>query len=242
MTKRKLILASVACLSIGLLVSQTLSQSRGGFGGGGGFGRPRTGSRGSSGSSTSISRKATDESREASLKGAVGATDEQWLVIKPKLEKVRQLQRIACIAIMTSSGGGGGGSGSRSSQSWGGTATGPGVKAGCGVGAGGSGFAGPMGTGPTTETKRQNSSWIRWQWYRSWGSELARRDDEKLCESLFNLLKRRNAEPEAIREKMVALAEARERRKQELTEAREELRELITLDQEARLLALGRLD
>jgi len=142
------------------------------------------------------------------------------------------LQRQASISIATSGGGGGG------SQSRGGSRSGPGVRG----GAGGSGFSGPIGTGPATETKRQNNSWMRWQWYRSWGSEPAQRDDEKLCESLFNLLKSRNAGPEAIREKMAALAKARERRKQELTEAREELRELITLDQEARLLALGWLD
>ena len=83
---------------------------------------------------------------------------------------------------------------------------------------------------------------MRWQWFRSWGSEPARRDDEKLCESLFSLLRSRNASPNVIREKMDALAKARERRKQELAEARKELRNLITLDQEARLLALGWLD
>ena len=232
MARHKLILGLIACGSISMLVGRTLSQTRGGFGTRGGIGRPPIGSGGSGGVSRSRSSKVTEQSKQASLRGAVGASEEQWTAIKPRLEKVRQLQRQASISIATGGGGSGG------SQSRGGSRSGSGVRG----GAGGSGFAGPMGTGPTTETKRQNSSWMRWQWYRSWGSEPARRNDEKLCESLFNLLKRRNAEPEAIREKMVALAEARERRKQELTEAREELRELTTLDQEARLLALGWLD
>jgi len=232
MAKRKLILGSIACLSIGLLVGQTLSQTRGGFRAGGGFGRPRTGSRGSSGVSRSTSKKTTDESREASLKGAVGATDEQWTVIKPKLEKVRQLQRTARIGIMTSGGGGGG------SQSRGGSRSGSGVRG----GAGGSGFTGPMGTGPTTETKRQSSSWMQWQWYRSWGSKPAQRDDEKRCDALFSLLKNGNANAEGIRQKMNALSKAREQSRQELAGVREELRELLTADQEARLVALGWLD
>jgi hypothetical protein len=41
---------------------------------------------------------------------------------------------------------------------------------------------------------------------------------------------------------MDALVEAREQRRLELAEARKELRELLTLDQEARLVALGWLD
>ncbi|MEA3225227.1 MAG: hypothetical protein U9Q07_04690 [Planctomycetota bacterium] len=219
MVKRKLILGSIACLSIGMLVGRTLSQTRGGFGAGGGFGR----SGGSGGVHRSSRSKVTEESKEASLKGAVGASEEQWTVIKPKLEKVRQLQRITCIGIMTSGGSSGGGS-SRS-QSRKGTATGPGVRG-----------------GATTETKPQSRSWMRWQWYKSWGSKPPQSEDEKLCDSLFRLLKNRNANPEEIRQKMDALSKSREQSKQELVKARHELRELLTLDQEARLVALGWLD
>jgi len=232
MARHRLILGLIACGITGTLVGRTLSQTGGGFRAGSGFGRPPIGSGGSGGVSRSRRSKVTEESKEASLRGAVGASEQQWIAIKPRLEKVRQLQRQASISIATSGGSSGG------FQSRGGSRSRPGVRG----GAGSSGFAGPMGAGPTTETKRQNNSWMRWQWYRSWGSEPALRDDEKLCESLFDLLKRSNAAPGAIREKMVALAKARERRKKELTEAREELRELITLDQEARLLALGWLD
>jgi len=236
MARHRLILGFIACLSIGTLVGRTLSQTGGEFGGGSGFGRRAGGLGGSSGASTT-SRRSTDASREASLKGAVGATDEQWPVIIRKREKGRQWQRTACIGIKTS-GGGGGSSGSRSSQSWGGTATGPGARG----GAGGSGFAGPMGTQPTIEEKQQSSSWMRWQWYRSWGSKPAQKDDEKLCDALFTLLRNGNANPEAIRQKMNALSGAREQSKQELAEARKELRDSLTLDQEARLVALGWLD
>ncbi len=221
MTRCKLVLGLIACLSISLLVSRTLSQTRGGFGGGGGFGRPQMGPQNSSGIRRSTTRETTDKSKEASLKGAVGATDEQWAVIKPKLEKVRQLQRIACIGIMIQGGSSGGGS--RSLQSRASTAT------------------GPIHTDVTSDTKQQ-SRWMRWKWYRSWGSQPPQRDAEKLCDALFNLLKSGNADPGEIRQNMNALSKTREQRKEELAKARKELRELLTLDQEARLVALGWLD
>ena len=226
MPKRRLILGSIVCLITGMLVGRTLSNTRGGFEAGSGFGRPPSSTGRSPGISRSRSREVTDESKQASLKGAVGATDEQWVVIKPKLEKVRQLRKIACIGIMTSGGGSGG------SQSQGGFATGSGVRGG----------AGAMNARAATETKAESSSWMRWQWYRSWGSKPAQSDDEKLCDDLLRLLRSKKANPEQIRQKMNALSNARELRRQELARARKELRELLTPDQEARLVALHWLD
>lgn len=234
MARHKLILGLIACLGIGLLAGRSLSQTRGGYRSGSGFGGSAGGSGGSSGGMATSSRS-TVASKQASLKGAVGATDEQWVAIEPKLEKVRQLQRTASVGIMISSGGGGGGS------SWGGTATGSGVRGGARAGDG-SGIVGSTGTGSTNGEKQHITTWMRWKWYKSWGSNPPQRDDEKQCDALFSLLKDGNANPDEIRQRMDALSKAREQRKDELIKARTELRELLTLDQEARLVALGWLD
>ena len=83
---------------------------------------------------------------------------------------------------------------------------------------------------------------MEWRWYASWGRRPPEKQDEKLCAGLFNLLKDKNAKPEELKQKMDELRKARELKTQELTEARKELRELLTLDQEARMVALGWLD
>jgi hypothetical protein len=177
-------------------------------------------------------REVTDESRQASLKGAAGVTDEQWTVIKPKLEKVRQLKQTTSIGIMIS------GASSGGSQSRSGAPPRPGVSG----GGGGAGFSIKRGAGPTSQTKSGGDSWMEWRWYASWGRRPPEKQDEKLCAGLFNLLKDKNAKPEELKQKMDELRKARELKTQELTEARKELRELLTLDQEARMVALGWLD
>ena len=50
---------------------------------------------------------------------------------------------------------------------------------------------------------------------------------------------RRALKPEEIKEKLTALRKAREKAEQELTKAQEELRKVLTLHQEARLVLIG---
>jgi hypothetical protein len=219
-------------LIIGVLISQTLSQTRGGFGASGGFGR-RGGSGSSGGVSRSTSRQETDQTKEDSLKGAVGATDEQWVSIKPKLELVRQLRRKACLAIQTSGGSAGG------SQSRGGTPARPGVSGGTGAGGG---FSGPMGTRRTTQNATESHSWMSWQWGRPWSAQGAQRQDELLCDELADMLENGLASPEEIERKMGQLRSARQETLKKLAMAQDDLRKVLTIDQECRLLALGWLD
>jgi hypothetical protein len=207
MSKRGIILGLIVGVLTALLVGRTLSQTQAGSGTRGGYNRPYVRSGGSGEISRTTKREQTDASREASLKSAVGATDEQWPVIKPKLERVRQLQRTVGIGILISS-----------SFSVSG-------------GAGRAGVKRKAGAGP--------DSWTSWQWMPSWAGKSPQKEEEKLSAALFRILKSKNADPKEIRQTMDALRKVRERKKQELAEARKELREVLTLDQEARLVALG---
>ncbi len=255
MLRHKIVLGSVVCLLTAALVSQTLSQTGGGSGAGAGFRRLPTGSAIPGGTSKSPRRKVTDESREASLRGAVGATEEQWSLIKPKLEKLWQLrQKVGSgiridaasssgplhvgadpelcpsigIEIGPARGSSSGSSSSYSSQSRGKAA---------GGGGGGGGGGGAVGT-----AKPQEGVEVAWRWWPSWGRKPPEKPDEKVCADLFNLLKDRNAKPEELKQKMDQLRKAREQNKQDLAQARKELRDGLTLDQEARMVALGWLE
>jgi len=174
--------------------------------------------------------KVSDEDRQASLKGVAGATDEQWAVIKPKLEKVWQLRQTTSIGI--SIGASRGSSSSSQGRGWG---TG-------GGGGGGSGFGGSGPDGSMRTSTSQASVEVAWRWATSWGRRPPEKQDEKLCADLFNLLKDKNPKPEELKQKMDELRKARERKTQELADARKELREVLTLDQEARMVALGWLE
>jgi len=65
---------------------------------------------------------------------------------------------------------------------------------------------------------------------------------EKIAEELVDLLEDENAKDEAIKKKMDALEQARERAKRELAKARQELREELTPRQEAILLMFRVID
>jgi hypothetical protein len=236
----KIILRSIIYMSIALLASQTLSQTRSGYGKGATrYSRPGTGQGGSSGVSSSVRRRVTDETREQSIKGAVGATDEQWKVIKPRLEKVKQLRQEACMVINTGGGSSSGGSSRGSPQ--GRIERSPRTGGG---GSGGGAFIGgeKTGGGASETTKDGIYSWMKWKWGKAWGTEETQREDQTLCYELFNLLHTKNASEEEIRQKIVRLKKARVETLKELAKAQQELREVLTLEQEARLLALGWLE
>lgn len=227
------IVGLIACLIVGVLISQTLSQTRGGFGQRPGFSRAGGGRGTSGGTSRSQKRRETDQTKEMSLKGAVGATDEQWVLIKPKLERVMQLCRKACLEIYTAGGGSGG------SQRRGGSPQRPGMSGGSVAGGGSSG---PMGSSRTPQSPSGSRTWMSWRWGRSWESEGPRRRDERLCDELSNMLENKAGSSEEIKQKTEELRRARNETLKMLATAQEELRKIVTLDQECRLLALGWLD
>lgn len=131
------------------------------------------------------------------MKEALGANDDEFAVIQPKIEKVMNLQR-------QSAGGGMG-------MIFGGGRGGPG---GGGPGGGGRGGRGPGGDDSPVSA--------------------ARRDLQKSVEA--------NAGPDELKARMAALRDARAKSREELTKAQQELRELLTMKQEAALVMMGMLE
>ena len=135
-----------------------------------------------------------DEFRAAAaarMKEALGATDAEWAVLGPKVEKVQTLQ------FQSMAGRGMFGRGGR-----GGQGGGPG-------GGQGAGFSSPV-----VDASRE----------------------------LQTLLENKDATPEQIKAKLTALRDARAKIKEELTKAQTELREVLTVRQEAVLVERGLLD
>ncbi len=65
---------------------------------------------------------------------------------------------------------------------------------------------------------------------------------QKAFEALRTVLENKDAKPEDIKSKLTALREAQEKAKQQLAKAQQELRELLTVRQEAQLVLMGLLD
>ena len=76
--------------------------------------------------------------------------------------------------------------------------------------------------------------------WRYAGRELT--EGEKTCEELQKLLEDKNSKQEDIDQKIEALRRARENAAKELVKARQELREVLTSHQQARLVLTGLLN
>jgi len=173
--------------------------------------------------------------QEQSMKEALGVTEEQWKLIKPRLEKVQNLARQANISISLLSYGTGSGSGRRSSSNRGRTG-------GYGGGGGSSVNVRTAPSKPSNEEK-YSSSQSGWRWYRP--SERKAPDKltegERICEELLKLIGDKNSRPEEIEQKMEALRKIRQEAKKQLAKAQQELREVLTFHQEAALIMMRRL-
>ncbi len=128
------------------------------------------------------------------MRQQLGATEEEWKVLQPRIEKVQQLQREAQ-------------GGFRGAGRFGGRGQRPG------------GAAQPEGA-----PERQQS------------------DVEKKSEALRSLLDDQASNAGAIKAALDALRTAREKAQQDLAAARKELRAVVTVRQEARLVLQGVLD
>jgi hypothetical protein len=122
----------------------------------------------------------------------LGADDEEWTVIGPRLERVQTLQ-------------------------WQQRAGGMGFM----FGRGGRGRFGPPGE---DEAERELSP------------------VQAAAEQLNETLENEDATADQIKERLTAYRQAREEARQELAEAQEELREVLTVRQEAQLVLVGLLD
>ena len=139
------------------------------------------------------------------MKQALGATDEEWAVLKPKVDKVTAAQR-------QSGGGRGAGFG------------GPGGGGRRGGGPGGGGDANGQPGGAGGGARPQDDSPVA----------VKSRELRQAMEA--------NASPEELKTKMAALRDARVKARQQLEQARAELKELLTAKQEAALLMMGVLE
>ena len=139
-------------------------------------------------------------------KSALGATEEQWKVIKSKLEKVRHLRDLerstVGVFLISSSG-----SGARARDS-----------------------------------RSRNVPSFQWKirWKDKAPGELT--EAQKIANALMKLVDSKNTKAEEFRRKMDDLRESRRRQenlKKQLSEARQELREVLTTRQEAALVLMN---
>jgi hypothetical protein len=190
--------------------------------------------------------------RNKSIKKAIGATDQQWTVIFPKFDRVRTIMREARYGLITigytsgvTSGGGRatGGSPSTGNRPLGGTADGSGMaEGGANAGTSGGGDWNPLGSTENTETNTRTQS--GWKWARPSAnkgpSELT--PIEKAAEDLLDSLENRRSTETEIRAKLAALRKMRDAAAKQLPKAQQELRGVLTFNQQAALTLMGYLD
>jgi hypothetical protein len=224
----------------------------------------------------------------------LGVTAEQWQVIKPKLDKIKQLRMMPGIMASVygfggssnsfsrefrngstggargavsggsfggSAGGFGGGSGGASYGAAGGTGGGGGLQQSSGaraaVGAsgiqgeatasgggasGGGGYSFGFGGPPGPVKKTVGELSLGWQWPRPSQSKTPDKltEGEKACEQLLDALEAKN--PDQVRQRLEALRQMRAQRLAERQETQRQLRELVTSEQETKLVLMGYLD
>jgi hypothetical protein len=168
--------------------------------------------------------------QEEAIKQALGATDEQWRVIKPRLEKVQNLTRQSDLSISLLISGSSSGSGKSSTRNQRGT--------------GGSGGGGSARNTPSKpNTKETYSSQYGWKWYKPWDSKTPGKltKGERLSEEILELIEDKNSRPEEIEQKMETLRTIKQEAQKQLAIARQELLEVLTYRQEVALIIMRRL-
>jgi hypothetical protein len=128
------------------------------------------------------------------------------------------------------SGGASGGGGSFSS----------GAAAAGGASGYGFGFGGP----PGPVKKNVGDVSLGWQWRRPSLNEDPNQlsENEKICEQLLDVLETKSPDPEQVRRRVEALRKVREQVEAKRREARQQLREVVTPVQEAKLILMGYLE
>jgi hypothetical protein len=148
------------------------------------------------------------------IKTALKATDDEWAVIQPLLQKVQDVQRAQTAgrfgALAGGFGGGGGGGGRRGGFGGGG-------------GPGGGGPGGPGGGGGAPLTTGTSPIAVA-------------------SAALGTALASDATSPDEIKDKLQALRDARKSAATDLEQAREDLAKVLTLRQEATLVQMGLLE
>ena len=167
--------------------------------------------------------------QEEAIRQALGATVEQWKIIKPRLEKVQNLLEIS---ISLLSYGTGMASGEMSTQKQRGTG-------GYGGGGGRSTRAAPSKPNDKETYTHQYS----WKWYKPSDHKASDKltKGERLSEEILKLIEDKNSSKKEIEQKMETLSEIRQENKKQLSKAQQELREVLTYRQEATLIMMREL-
>jgi len=184
-----------------------------------------------------------NERRNQFLKQILEVTEQQWKVIEPKINKIYFLRNQSSIS-MGFGGAGGGYSGASGGSSGGGYRTGSssggssgGYRTGVSSGGSSGGYVMQGGSGSGSGGSAQFWGGPTWRL-----ADRPATEGEKACEELSELLQDKNSDPEKIRQKMVALRQAREKARNQLAKVRQELREILNSRQEAKLVLLEVLD
>jgi hypothetical protein len=170
-------------------------------------------------------QRMAEEQEEQAMKQALGVNEEQWRIIKPKLDKVKACREQASVNIGLPF--------SSNFVSSTNAQQGDGFGGGFQFQFGGSGGGSNM-TVPDSSFQSQSN----------FQNQPSRRETqgERICRELNALLDNFNSPPEAIRQKMLELQQARANAKKQLAQAQKELRAVLTLHQQARLVLMGLLD
>lgn len=204
MRKNMFKIAVVAFIALALTASLIVAQPQGRGQGQG----PGQGPGGQMGMRGGFDPAQMQQMMEQRMRENLGASEQEWKVLGPRVMKVQQLSR------QVSTGGRGmfgfGGFGGRR------------------------GMQGPGGMGNRQGGDRPNRP--------DNAPERELSAVEKASEALMTTLENEAAKPEEIKSKLTALRAAREKAKQELATAQKELREIVTVRQEAQLVIMGMLD
>jgi hypothetical protein len=167
-------------------------------------------------------RKAMEKQEAIAMQQALGADDEQWKVIEPRLKKVKRYREQAFIGAKPPF-----------QSNFTSFSTGPGGAQGFGGGFSGgfqfqAGGMAPGGTFQSTTSRQDFDGPIS--------------DGEILVEEIQILLNDPESTPEQISQKLDALRKAREKARRQWIAAQQQLREVLDFRQQARLVLMGLLD
>lgn len=177
-----------------------------------------------------------EDCQEAVLRELVGATEEQWRQIGPKLREFEAVQRRTQSSIGVFAGGGAGFGGASGVASSGRNADSPRRRyrdAGRRRAAPGQPVRSSAGTSSST------SGWLRLPERRAGGQV---NEGERLCKQLLDMISRVDTTSEEIREKMAQLEAYRRRADEDIAQAKQALRQVVNRRQEAMLILMGYLD
>jgi hypothetical protein len=198
--QRRMVKIGVAACVLGLMVGGlSIAQQGGGQGGGGRRGGGQGGFGGNFDPAQMRQRMAER------MKEMLGADDQAWKVMEPRLMKVMELNRQANA----------GGRGMFGMMGRGGRG---------GPGGPGGDQGGPQGA------------------RRGRGPQGEQTALEKAMAQLRTTLENQSATPEEIKTQLTAVRQAREKAKQELAVAQQDLKKILTLRQEAMLVEMGQLE